>query len=83
MIGQAPSVDLIELDTSMSILPDEITAVTPGIPQSTKNQNMADSSFAKKNGLFGKNETNKVTSAVKQGMKKKLTGMSNQSKDFS
>jgi hypothetical protein len=44
---------------------------------------MADSSFAKKNGLFAKNETNKVTSAVKQGMKKKLTGVSNQSKDFS
>jgi len=44
---------------------------------------MAYSSFAKKNGLLGKNETNKVTSAVKQGLKKNLNGMTNQSKDFS
>jgi len=31
---------------------------------------MGDTSFAKKNGQFGKNETNKLTSAVKQGLKK-------------
>jgi hypothetical protein len=77
MIGQAPSVELIALDTSTSPLPDKTNAAPSGIPSSTKHQNLGETSFAKKNGQFGKNETNKPTSAVKQGLTKKLTNMSN------
>ena len=83
MIGHATQVDLIALETSTSPLPDSSTPTAAGIASSTKHQNMGDGSFLKKYGQFGKNETNKTTSAVKQGLTKKFTSMSNQTKDFS
>lgn len=83
MIGHAPSVDLIALETSTSPLPDTATVPSTGMPSSTKHQNMVYGSLLKNHGQFGKNETNKLNSAVKQGMTKKLTSMSNQPKDFS